>query len=158
MTFQPLVPYRQIAPTEEKRAELRDLASSMGFDPAEVDKGIARDMQAECYGNDTYIVIVDRDANVPEGVPPMTHLSIRRKDRGTLRDWRDLQAIKTQLVGAECEGVELFPAESRVVDTANQYHLWVFNDAKAAFPFGFKTGLRSDASVGGGKQRKGSGQ
>jgi hypothetical protein len=41
-------------------------------------------------------------------------------------DWRDLQAIKNQLCGDEAEAIQLFPAESRVVDTANQYHLWVF--------------------------------
>ena len=26
---------------------------------------------------------------------------------------------------AEREGLELYPAEARLVDTANQYHLWV---------------------------------
>jgi hypothetical protein len=37
-----------------------------------------------------------------------------------VHDWRDLQRIKNQLVGPECEAVELYPAESRKVDTANQ--------------------------------------
>ena len=28
------------------------------------------------------------------------------------------------IMGDEYEGVELFPAESRMLNTANQYHLW----------------------------------
>ncbi|EQD58904.1 hypothetical protein B2A_04191, partial [mine drainage metagenome] len=54
-----------------------------------------------------------------------THLSIRRVDRKACRDWRHFQQIKNQLCGKEREGLELYPAESRLVDTANQYHLWV---------------------------------
>lgn len=64
-------------------------------------------------------------------------LSIRRLDRQPCRDWRDLQAIKNQLVGPECEGCELYPAESRLVDSANQFHLWVVKDPEFRFPFGF---------------------
>jgi hypothetical protein len=74
------------------------------------------------------------------------HLSIRRMDRGVMnRDWRDLQRIKNEMVGPEAEGVELFPAESRLVDTSNQYHLWVFETFK--FPFGYKDRLVSDSGV-----------
>lgn len=53
-------------------------------------------------------------------------LSIKRLDKEPIMDWRDLQAIKTQLCGAEAEGFQLFPSEDRVVDTSNQYHLFVF--------------------------------
>src|SRR5438105_2948014 len=52
-------------------------------------------------------------------------LSIKRRDKQPLRSWRDLQRIKNEICGRECEGVELFPAESRLVDSANQYHLAV---------------------------------
>lgn len=73
------------------------------------------------------------------------HLSIRRLDRQVIRDWRDLQRIKNEMVGPEAEGVELFPAESRLVDTSNQFHLWVFETFK--FPFGYKDRLVSDSGV-----------
>ncbi|MCB1423191.1 MAG: hypothetical protein KDJ69_12145 [Nitratireductor sp.] len=56
------------------------------------------------------------------------HLSIKRVDRAPVHDWRDLQAIKNKLYGPEYEAVELYPAESRLGDTANQYHLWVLVD------------------------------
>jgi hypothetical protein len=74
-------------------------------------------------------------------------LSIKRVDRDPVRDWRDLQAIKNALIGPECEAVELFPAESRLVDTANQYHLFAINDPTYRFPFGFGERLVLDAGA-----------
>ena len=58
--------------------------------------------------------------------PGFIHLSIKRADRQPCRDWRDFQRIKNQLAGPEWEAVELYPAESRLVDMANQFHLWCF--------------------------------
>lgn len=36
------------------------------------------------------------------------------------------------------EGIELYPAESRLVDTSNQYHLWVFKGRRLATGFQFR--------------------
>ena len=85
--------------------------------------------------NDTYQVdirehIIDRDW------PPMWWLSIKRRDKEWIHDWRELQEIKNQLIGPENEAVELYPAESRVIDGANQYHLYCFQDPKLRLPFG----------------------
>lgn len=73
--------------------------------------------------------------------PPVLHLSIKRRDKQPIHDWRDLQRIKNELVGPECEAVEIYPAESRLVDTSNQFHLWVFNDPAFRFPLGFNERL-----------------
>lgn len=81
------------------------------------------------------------------------HLSIKRVDRQPIHDWRDLQEIKNQLCGEECEGVEVYPAESRLVDTANQYHLWVCLDPNYRLPFGFSTREVSETRVNGSVQR-----
>lgn len=63
-------------------------------------------------------------------------LSIRDLDSTTaVHDWRVLQSIKNALAGPEWEAVELYPAESRLVDQANQYHLWCFPEQ---LPFGFQ--------------------
>lgn len=70
------------------------------------------------------------------------HLSIKRNDRAPVHDWRDLQRIKNEIVGAEAEAVELYPAESRLVDGANQYHLWCFPGYR--FPFGFQERMVRD--------------
>lgn len=88
-----------------------------------------------CWRNDLYVVTV---REVEGGY---THLSIRRDDRAPCRDWRHFQQIKNQLCGPEREGLELYPAESRVVDGANQYHLWVLPSGMR-IPCGYNVGLR----------------
>lgn len=83
---------------------------------------------------------------------PMIHLSIKRIDKEPIRDWRDFQRIKNELAGPQAEAVEIFPAEARLVDGANQYHLWVFHSYR--FPFGFSEGRQiSEGPADGGKQR-----
>lgn len=111
----------------------------------------------EVWSNGRYQVYV-RQIGTPFGptLGPMVHLSIKRNDRNTIRDWRHLQRIKNELVGPECEGVELYPAESRLVDAANQYHLWVFTDPENRYPFGAterEVGGPSDAAQVGAVQR-----
>ena len=86
----------------------------------------------------------------------MVHLSTKRRDRpppGPER-FRDFQRIKNELVGAECVGLEVYPAESNMVDTSNQYHLWVFTDPAYRLPFGLgdkRVVLTGD--VGGARQQ-----
>ena len=78
----------------------------------------------EVWANDKYVVHVRKDLEAMGQL--MTHLSIRNTENTAIRDWRDMQYIKNELVGDENEGFELFPKESRLVDTANQFHIWVF--------------------------------
>jgi len=61
-------------------------------------------------------------------------LSIKRLDKEPIHDWRDLQRIKNEVVGEEAEAIEIYPAESRKMDVANQYHLFVF---QGQIPVGF---------------------
>lgn len=72
------------------------------------------------------------------------HLSIKRIDQKAIRDWRDFQRIKNQLLSPEHEAIELYPAESRLVDGANQYHLWGVDDPTWRFPLGFNAGRAVD--------------
>lgn len=86
----------------------------------------------ELWRNDLYQVQVRRIGD--HGV----HINIRRIDGGPiLRDWRHFQQIKNELLGPECEAVELYPAESRKVDESNKYHLWGFDDGRR-IPVGFE--------------------
>lgn len=78
------------------------------------------------------------------GGGPMVHLSIKRNDKDPIHDWRDLWRIKSELCGEEVEAVELYPADDRLVDTSNQYHLWCFPGFR--FPFGFNDRLVIDES------------
>src|SRR3954466_1854884 len=82
------------------------------------------------WENDPYLVEVAYHA-------PYIQLNISRHDGAACTCWREFQQIKNELVVPEFEAIELFPAESRLVDTANQYHLWVYADPKFRFPVGF---------------------
>ena len=105
-----------------------------------VEKLIQQTGAPHVFMNDLYTVRV-RDAS------PFIQLDISRRDGEPYKNWRDFQRIKNELVGAECEAVELFPAESRLVDTANQYHLWVNPDVKFRFPFGYRRRIVLDEPV-----------
>jgi hypothetical protein len=85
------------------------------------------------------------------GWPAMWWLSIKRRDKAPIgaERFRDFQRIKNELVGSEHEAVEIYPAETRLVDTSNQYHLYVFQDPHVRLPFGF-TNRRIDTESAGG--------
>lgn len=99
---------------------------------------IERLRRQSVYMNDLYQVNA-QVVTAPFGVvaSDMMWLSIKRRDKAPVHDWRDLQAVKNLIVGPEHEGFEVYPAEARLVDTANQYHLWVFLDVKVRLPVGF---------------------
>jgi hypothetical protein len=97
-----------------------------------VEQAVQRMTSMHIFENDVYHVEVNC-------APPFIHLDIRRHDGADCKNWRELQQIKNELVGPEHEAVELFPAESRLVDTANQYHLWVHVSSDFRFPFGFES-------------------
>ena len=107
------------------------------------------------FKNSRYQVSIRKvKSNVlPPGWPEIVHLSIKRLDKEPIHDWRDLQRIKNELIGPEYEAVEVYPAESRLVDDANQFHLWVFMDETFRLPFGFAERLVSEGSTFGSKQR-----
>lgn len=124
--------------------------------PAEVDNSRLPDGLKEfnVWKNDLYTVFVRKKQIFP-GVPcSMTWLSIKRNDKEPCRDWRHFQWIKNQLCGEETEAAEIFPAESRLVDGSNQYHLWVLDNIKFSFPFGFREGRNvTRTPLENGKQR-----
>lgn len=87
----------------------------------------------------------------------MVHLNIRRRDgAAVLRDWRHFQQIKNELIGEECEAIELYPAESRKVDTSNKYHLYGAPDPEFRFPVGWEdrdVGYQEHRNIPGMRQR-----
>lgn len=89
--------------------------------------------ESETWKNDLYQVQVFRDPDNKS-----IALNIRRVDGYPGRNWRHFQQIKNELVGPECEAVELYPAESRLVDTSNKYHLFCCTDPTFRFPFGWQ--------------------
>lgn len=83
------------------------------------------------------------------------HLSIKRRDKRPIHDWRHLQQIKNDVAGDSREALELYPSEDRRVDTANQYHLWVMPVGKQ-IGIGWQHGrfVHEDTGQTNAKQRK----
>jgi hypothetical protein len=106
----------------------------------------AADFFCRLYRNSRYQVYARR-VEAHAGWPVMTHLSYKRLDHGIFIPYRDKMRIKDELVGRDCEGVELLPARSREVDLANEYHAWIFRDPTMRFPFGFPTRYVSDVCL-----------
>ena len=132
--MKPLQRAQIVIPPEKRERLIQDNMKAFHTTREEVEKVLADAEKKETWMNDVYQVT---KTTVGAG---LAWLSIKRIDQEVCHDWRDFQQIKNQLVGPECEGVEMYTAESRLVDTSNQYHLWVFTNPKYRFPWGFDTG------------------
>ena len=100
-----------------------------------------------CFKNSKYMVFVrvHHDDGQEKSLDHALHLSLKRLDKAPVHDWRDLQRIKNEICGDEREGFEIYPAESRLVDTANQYHLWILPKGEKIH-VGFQTRMVGNSS------------
>ena len=156
-------PFRAATFDEQELDKVRRRNRANGISEAITEAQIAHMRAQRIFRNDRYQVLVtdctpDLSVSPPEGCgfPPLVWLSIKRIDREPIHDWRELQDIKNALVGPECEAVELYPAESRLTDTANQYHLWCITDPEIRWPFGYRArelASPEEAARNGAKQR-----
>jgi hypothetical protein len=79
----------------------------------------------EEWGNALYGVTIRRfECGWPFGDGPWAQIGIYCHDGQPRHDWRDMQHIKNDVLGDEWEAVELFPAESRLIDPSNYYTLY----------------------------------
>ena len=135
-------------------AKIRALAAQVGVHPAVILERFRETAREEqMWSNSRYVVFVKRTPWVLDGTT-LVHLSIKRHDKEPVgpERFRDFQRIKNEFVGEECEGVELYPAEARLVDTSNQYHLWCVEGVPAQepesgpfrFPLGYEARLVFD--------------
>lgn len=47
--------------------------------------------------------------------------------------WREKQRIKNEIFGEEYGAIEVFPEESKLVDAANMYHIWILKEHHLSF-------------------------
>jgi hypothetical protein len=102
--------------------------------------------QATTYENDVYCVHHYQKKQTNNYIwnesfqDHMDYLSIKRIDKKPARSWTDFQIIKNELIkdGQDRYAVEIYPPENRLVNTANQYHLWIL-PLGFDIGFGFKT-------------------
>jgi len=118
-----------------------------GFTMASCKREMQLQNQEEIWSNGAYEVSVNREDDI-------VHLSLKNYQRTTDIPWQHKQWIKNDIMGEEYEACELFPAESRLVNTANQYHLWCF--PKGYMKFGWNQRFTSNetptSQLGTGKQ------
>lgn len=107
---------------------------------------------SEMWGNPIYSATVRRreDGSVES-------ISVHRRDRRPIRDWRDMYHIKTDIAGPDAEAVELYPAADRLMDTSNEYWLWCFPPG-VRVPIGIEyernVGTQAEAAEFGAVQRE----
>tara|TARA_S200000501_G_scaffold359887_1_gene386328 strand:+ start:1035 stop:1553 length:519 start_codon:yes stop_codon:yes gene_type:complete len=108
----------------------------------------ARNQTLLIVRNQIYTVYVDEQTNLAHNqfAGKVTHLSIKRNDRRPCNDWRDMQNIKNILAGPERQAIQIFPKESHLVDTSNQYHLWVLPE-DMIIPIGWFTRATIDEEL-----------
>jgi hypothetical protein len=121
------LPLRRVAELEPLTPQREAALRARGAD----DATIAEIANAELWKNNLYVVTVTRHA-----LGFVTELSIRRVDRTHITDWRHKQRIKNEIAGEEVEAMELYPAMSRLMDTANQAYLWCLPPG-VQFPLGY---------------------
>jgi hypothetical protein len=134
--------FKQVIQQPKSRAEKRKLVnhiSKLFKCPQQLVKDKINKKE-EILVNDVYQVIKRRVNYGDENIFGVFHLSIKRIDKQPIHSWRELQQIKNLIVGKNHLGVEIYPNEDDLIDTANQYHLWVFEDPTFRMPFGFKSG------------------
>lgn len=143
-TWKPLRPC--VTPTPDYTDEqIATMARMFAMTIEATRAAIADAMRGEWFQNDVYQVI--RRVGDDDGQLKF-HLSVKRLDQQPVRSWRDMQQIKNELIGREIEAIELFPAESRLVNTANQYHLFGYPTKGWRFPFGFNERVVHDDTGG----------
>lgn len=114
---------------------LRSVARQNGLDLDSLRAAAAEMVVARsAFTNRKYLVLAEAQAGTNTG---WVHLSVTRHDGRPVDSWDDLQRIKNEVVGDGCEGVELYPAEARRMDSGNVSHLWVSLDPADRFHIGF---------------------
>lgn len=82
-------------------------------------------MMVQCWSNGLWNVTARHyKEGWPFGGGEYVLLCIHCEDGEPRHDWRVFQAIKSQPCGPEWEAVELYPAESRLLDPSNLFMLW----------------------------------
>lgn len=135
--------FKRVYPSPRTKSEMKKLVNHIVkvFNCSPQQAMVKLNERNEIWGNDLYQVVVRKIRTIYFGNKiGMTHLSIKRIDNKAIHNWRDLQQIKNMILNEDCVGVEIYPNESNLVDTANQYHLWVFDDPTFRLPFGFNEG------------------
>lgn len=144
-------PWELATPIPKSDADLREIAAAAALTLAELQAALVQHArrQDRLVMNNLYQVAVAR-VPVPDEWPPMTHLSVKRLDKAPLgvEHYDHLQRIKSDLCSPDCEAMEIYPAESRLADSANQYHLWCIDAPGVRLPISGMRPVQGASAVG----------
>ncbi len=132
-----LVASEDMTPFERVELDIpsvEEVMKSSGWDEKTAQEHVSWMKGQAVYANNLYQVNVEF---IPGG---RAHLIIRRLDKQAVHSWQHFQQIKNEILGPECEAVELYPKESNLIDEKHHYHLWGLRTPEASFGIGFKTG------------------
>lgn len=132
-----LVAGEEMTPFERVELDIpsvEEVMKSSGWDQKTAQEHVTWMKGQAVYANNLYQVNVEF---IPGG---RAHLIIRRLDKQAVHSWQHFQQIKNEILGPECEAVELYPKESNLIDEKHHYHLWGLRSPEASFGIGFKTG------------------
>ncbi len=76
----------------------------------------------KCFTQGRKYCVLARQINTSWGV--VEHICMRNAE-GTDIPWAEKQRIKNELFGESRLAIEVYPAQDRLVDEANMYHLWI---------------------------------
>jgi len=132
-----MTPFRQLTAGRMTLEQLQVIAARYGISNEDAAAHYSTTEDDRAFMNCTYLVVVRPAPGYMnhQNFAGLLWLSIRRRDGKPIRSWPDLQEIKNTFLGEQGEAIEVFPSESRRVDSANQYHL--FGAANMRAPFGF---------------------
>ena len=99
----------------------------------------------EVWGSSQYTVTVHYLDDNRDG---FVEVGIHNYHRTTHVPWRHIQQIKNEVFGPDREAVQLFPAEDRLLDSANEYWIYVYPTSEAPMrKRGVKIGMDRGRSV-----------
>lgn len=133
----PMEPFRRV---KTEVPTWRELMAVSGYPEQRAKEEIEQLEKHEIWANNIYQVNIGHADPKDTGGVGFAHLIIRRLDRRAIHSWSHFQAIKNELVGPECEAVEMYPAEKHLIDAKDHYHLWAFTSPDQSFGIGFLQG------------------
>lgn len=133
-------PMTEFRPADREIPTWQEIKASTGWTESQARAQAQMLQRHHIWVNNLYQVNIEyADAGQP-GAVGFAHLIVRRRDRQPIRSWSHFQQIKNELIGPECEAVELYPAESNLVDAKDHYHLWALTSPEDSFGVGFQHG------------------
>lgn len=87
----------------------------------------APEWMTRCFKNNRYVVMIDDFAPMSNGITAIKAMVQRHDNEPIPNHWREMQSIKNEIFGKEITAIEYYPAESKLMDAANIYWLWILN-------------------------------